>query len=177
MPVTRYIFRLVRSAGDLRIVWNVCAAPVRHHMKHEARHMEDMVSHYPAARGTMIAVEHEGETIGGALGYAGSLCIIGLEEAHRRRGLGRRLLQTFEVQATTSGWRMISLGSDPENKRFFERLGYHGRHMAMLKEFSVGGRVFERRLERLIGSVGDLGAGSIVDTDADGRVPVLPGAY
>ena len=155
-----YCIRQVRSIDELKSTWEVVAAPFRHKLKDEERHLADHVDRFSTCRELMLVVEHDGEIIGGALGHDGSLCIMTLAVGHRGKGL-----------------RMISLGSDPENKAFFERMGYHGRKMSMSREFPIGGRVFERRLSRLIEQVGELEAGTIVDIDADGTVASLSAAY
>jgi len=172
-----YCIRQVQSIDELKSMWEVVVAPFRHKMKYEERHLADHVDWFPTSRELMLVVEQDGEIIGGVLGHDGSLCELTLEAEHRGKGLGRRLLQTFEVASLRRGVRMIILGSDPENKAFFEKTGYHGRKMSMSKEFPVGGRVFERRLSRLVEQVGDLEEGTVVEADADGNIAALRAAY
>ena len=92
-----YCIRQVRSIDELKSTWEVVAAPFRHKLKDEERHLADHVDRFSTCRELMLVVEHDGEIIGGALGHDGSLCIMTLAVRHRGKGLGRRLLQTFEV--------------------------------------------------------------------------------
>lgn len=82
-------------------------------------------------RPMMLVIESRGRLVGGVFGFrsdAGStLRLLAVHEAFRRRGLGRRLVQTFEVAAMELGVRSIALGPNPDAKAFYERLGFHGR--------------------------------------------------
>ena len=119
----------------------------------------------------MLVVEKDGRIIGGALGFRSTLRIIGLEPSARGKGLGRRLLQTFELAAMRRGVRTISLGAD-EAKGFYLRMGYHGKS-SLHKELPAPSRVQDLRLKRLELLFGNLEVGQIVQTDAIGKIPSL----
>lgn len=120
----------------------------------------------------MLVAERDGRIVGGALGSSNVLRIIALEPGARRKGLGRRLIQTYEVGAMRRGVQTISLGAIEGAKGFYLRMGYHGKS-SMHKELPLPGRVLEFRLHKLEALVGDLEAGQVVRTDASGKVPPL----
>ena len=83
----------------------------------------------------MLVVEREGQLVGGALAFRGSeagpgcdvtLRIIALFPEHPGRGLGRRLVECIEREATRLGVRGVGLGAD-EAVGFYQRLGYRGK--------------------------------------------------
>ncbi len=119
----------------------------------------------------MLVVEKDGRIIGGVLGFGSILRILGLEPSARGRGLGRRLLQTFEVAAMRRGVSTISLGAD-EAKGFYLRQGYHGKS-SLHKELPAPSRMQDLRLKRLDPLIGNLEVGQIVTTDVAGKVPPL----
>ncbi len=78
----------------------------------------------------MLLVETRGRIVGGALMFNSTLRAIGFVPSARGRGLGRRLLERLEVEATRHGRGGISLGvgREPSAARdFFAHMGYSGR--------------------------------------------------
>ncbi len=119
----------------------------------------------------MLVVEKDGWIVGGALGFESTLRIIALEPSARGKGLGRRLLQTFEVAAMRKGLTMISLATDTA-KEFYLRMGFHGKS-SLHKELPLPGRAHDLLIKRLEPLVGDLETGQVVTTDTSGRIPPL----
>lgn len=167
----RYTIRQVSSAEELGEALAVLGAQFSPPIPRGDRRLDDLVHRYPQDHSLMLVVEREGRIIGGALGFGSTLRIIALEPSARGKGLGRRLLQTFEVAAMRLGVCTISLGAD-EARGFYLRMGYHGKSM-MSKDLPAPSRAQEVRLKRLESSIGDLEVGQIVKTDDTGRVPPL----
>ncbi len=167
----RYTLRQVASVEELREAFAVIGAQFTPPLPREDRRFDDLVRRYPQDRRLMLVVEREGRIVGGALGFGSTLRLLGLEPSARGKGLGRRLVQTFEVAAMRCGVRTISLGAD-EAKGFYLRLGYHGKSL-LLKELPGPSRVQAVRLKRLVSLIGDLEVGQIVMVDGMGKVPPL----
>ena len=93
----------------------------------------------------MLVVEYEGRIVGGAFAFRSghdpgpnsdvTLRIIALVPDQRGAGLGRRLVERIENEATNLGARGIGLGAD-EAIGFYHRLGYRG-ESGMYKELSL----------------------------------------
>lgn len=166
-----YTIRQVSSVEELGEALAVLGAQFTPPISRGDRRVDDLVRHYPQDRSLMLIAEKEGRIIGGALGFGSTLRIIALEPSARGKGLGRRLLQTFEVAAMRLGVSTISLGAD-EAKGFYLRRGYHGKSM-MSKNLPAQSRVQEVRLKRLESSIGELEAGQVIRTDDTGHVPPL----
>ncbi len=49
---------------------------------------------------------------------------VAVDQAYRRTGWGRKLLQTFEQAAYQAGYRQLTLGSTESAERFYLRCGY-----------------------------------------------------
>ena len=80
----------------------------------------------------------------------------------RRRGIGRRLVETIELEAMTLGARTISLGAADESRGFWERLGYRGKHAMRQKDLPGPGRVLDARLAKMREAAGDLDVGYLL---------------
>jgi ribosomal protein S18 acetylase RimI-like enzyme len=164
-----YIIRYVSSGAEISEVvetmrpWFVPAMQDRYTL-------EKLRSHFPEFRDMMITAESTGQIAGGALGYGGTMAIIAVRPGDRRRGLGRRLLQTLEVGAMHHGVTMISLGARREAKAFYERVGYRGKS-SMHKSFPLPGRSLSWRLKKVDAVIGDLERGCEITLDDRGRVP------
>ncbi|MCL5950981.1 MAG: GNAT family N-acetyltransferase [Chloroflexi bacterium] len=167
----RYIIRQVSSLDELREAFAVIGAQFSPPIPPEDKRLDDLVRRYPQDRSLMLLVQREGRIIGGALGFGSTLRILGPEPSARGKGLGRRLLQTFEVAAMRLGMRTLNLGAD-EAKGFYLRLGYHGKS-SLHKELPAPSRVQDVRLKRLERLIGNLEVGQTVTTDAMGQVPSL----
>jgi GNAT superfamily N-acetyltransferase len=60
--------------------------------------------------------------------------VIALEPDVRRKGIGRRLMERIELEATRFGAREMYLGgANAENRAFYWRLGFQGRKSLMQK--------------------------------------------
>jgi GNAT superfamily N-acetyltransferase len=168
----KYLLRFVSSMHDLEMAFDVLGAQFNPPMTHSDRNFSDLSQNYPQDRHLMLVVEKGGRIIGGALGFRNVLRIIALEPEMRGKGLGQRMIQTFEVCAMRHGVRMISLGAVADAKRFYERMGYRGKS-SMHKELPLPGRVLEMRLKKLEPVVGDLEVGQVIETNEFGKVPSL----
>lgn len=168
----KYIIRRVTSIEELRDTFYVLAAQFTPPLADDDRICADLMHHYPQDRQLMLLVEKDEQTIGGALGFGSTLRIIALELAYRGKGLGQRLIQTFEVAAMRHGVHMISLGAVEQAKDFYVRMGYRGKS-SMHKELPLPGRVLELRLRKLEALIGDLDVGQVVQTDEKGKISPL----
>ncbi|MGW0231210.1 GNAT family N-acetyltransferase [Actinopolymorpha singaporensis] len=130
-----YAIRPVESELELVEAFDVMGAQFPKPLTHEDRHFTDLARRFPQDRSMMLVVEDEGRLVGGALAFRGgeadpgcdvTLRIIALVPEHRRRGLGRRLVERIEQEATRLGVRGIGLGAD-EAVGFYRRLGYRGK--------------------------------------------------
>jgi predicted N-acetyltransferase YhbS len=167
-----YTIRQVASVEELAEAFNLLGAQFTPPITSEDREYVDLLEHYPQDRRLMLVAEKEGRIVGGVLGFGSTLRIIAVEPAERGRGLGRRLIQTYEVCAMRQGVRTISLGAAEGAKGFYQRMGYRGKS-SMHKELPLPGRVLEFRLQKLEALIGDLEAGHVVHTDESGKVPSL----
>jgi GNAT superfamily N-acetyltransferase len=83
----------------------------------------------PDYKTVVLAVERDGELIGGLSGYSlyGWLCVevLWVAEHHRRRGIGRALMAEVEMLARERRCVGIYLDTfDFQASAFYERLGY-----------------------------------------------------
>ena len=169
----RYKIRRIGSVDELLEVWNMIFAQISHYNIDEKGHIFDLKKHFRNNRDLMLMVEHDGLIVGGAVGFGNTLRAIGIAPEHRGRGLGRRLMRVFEFSAMKSGRQMVCLGSDPDNKDFFVKLGYHGKRKSMMKEFPLPGRVLDLKMERLDAELGDLDSGYTVAIEENAPIPAL----
>lgn len=167
-----YTIRVVASVEELREALDLLGAQFMPPITHQAPELSKLFDAYPADRRLMLVAEKDGRIVGGVMGSENVLRIIALEPGARRKGLGRRLIQTYEVGAMRRGVQTISLGAIEGAKGFYLRLGYHGKS-SMHKELPLPGRVLEFRLQKLEALIGDLEAGQVVQTGTDGKVPPL----
>ena len=167
-----YIIRQVASVKELHEVFVILGAQFAPPIPRTDRVFADLVNHYPQDRRLMLVAEKDGQIVGGVLGFENILRIIALVPAERGKGLGRRLIQTFEIGAMQRGIRTISLGAKEGAKGFYVRMGYRGK-TSMHKDLPLPGRVLDFRLKKLKAMIGDLEAGQVVQTDETGKVPPL----
>jgi GNAT superfamily N-acetyltransferase len=163
---------MVASLDELRRAFGILSAQFDPPTPDPERLLADLVDHYPQDRRLMLVVERDGEIVGGALGFASTLRIIALKPEFRGVGLGRRLIQSYEIGAMRLGVRTISLGAVEEARSFYHHMGYRGKH-SMHKELPLPGRVLEFRLRKLEALLGDLSLGQILELDDTGKVPAL----
>ena len=167
-----YTIRMVASAEELAEALDRLGAQFTPPFTHEAPELSKLFDAYPADCRLMLVAEKEGRIVGGVLGSGNVVRIVALEPNVRRKGLGRRLLQTYEVGAMRRGVQTISLGAIEGAKGFYLRMGYHGKS-SMHKELPLPGRVLEFRLKKLEARLGDLAVGQVVQTEKTGKVPSL----
>jgi predicted N-acetyltransferase YhbS len=167
-----YTIRCVASIEELAEAFNLLGAQFTPPVTSKDREYVDLLEHYPQDRRLMLVAEKDGRIVGGVLGFGSTLRIIALEPAERGKGLGRRLIQSYEVGAMRRGVQTISLGAIEGAKGFYLRMGYHGK-LSMHKELPLPGRVLEWRLSKLEARLGDLENGQVVQTDETGKVPSL----
>ncbi len=91
-----------------------------------------IISHIRHPESVVLAARREHEIIGFAVMQFGEdrahLNLLAVAEAHRRRGVARRLLNWLEESAMTAGTFIVSLelrASNPEAFAFYSALGYH----------------------------------------------------
>ena len=167
-----YTIRRVASIEELEETFDILEAQFTPPVADDDRAFTDLLDYYPQDRQLMLVVEQDGQIVGGALGFGDILRVIALKPEARGKGLGRRLIQTFEVGAMRHGVRTISLGAAERAKGFYERMGYRGKS-SMHKDLPLPGRVLELRLQKLEALIGDLEAGQSVQTDETGNIPSL----
>ena len=167
-----YTIRQVASIGELEAAFDVLGAQFAPPIDSQDPVFAALLSHYPQDRQLMLVAEKDGRIVGGVLGFGNILRIIALEPGARGKGLGRRLIQCFEVGAIRCGVRTISLGAKQGAKGFYARMGYRGKS-SMHKELPLPGRVRDYRLRKLEALMGDLEAGQLVHTDETNKVPPL----
>jgi len=167
-----YTIRQVASLKELAAAFDRLGAQFTPPVTHEDPEFAKLRDGFPEDRRLMLVVEQDGRIVGGVLGSSNVLRIIALEPGARRKGLGRRLIQTYEVGAMRRGVQTISLGAIEGAKGFYLRMGYHGKS-SMHKELPLPGRVLEFRLHKLEALLGDLEIGQVVQTDETGKVPPL----
>ncbi|GAA2759333.1 GNAT family N-acetyltransferase [Actinopolymorpha rutila] len=130
-----YVIRSVESEQELVGAFDVLGAQFPKPFTHEDRRFADLARRFPQDASMMLVVEDGGRLVGGALAFRGgeagpgcdvTLRIIALVPEHRGRGIGRRLVERVEQEATRLGVRGIGLGAD-EAVGFYQHLGYRGK--------------------------------------------------
>jgi GNAT superfamily N-acetyltransferase len=130
-----YTIRPVGSEQELVRAFDVLGAQFQKPLRHEDRQFVDLARRFPEDSALMLVVEDDGQLVGGALAFRGgeagpgcdvTLRIIALLPEHRGRGLGRRLVERIEREATRLGVRGIGLGAD-EAVGFYQNLSYRGK--------------------------------------------------
>ncbi|MFD2081785.1 Acetyltransferase (GNAT) family protein [Actinopolymorpha cephalotaxi] len=130
-----YDIRPVESEQELIEAFDVLGAQFPKPFTHEDRRFTDLARRFPQDRSLMLVVEDGGLLVGGALAFRGgeagpgcdvTLRTIALVAEHRGSGLGRRLVECIEQEATRLGVRGIGLGAD-EAVGFYQHLGYRGK--------------------------------------------------
>lgn len=167
-----YTIRRVKSLEELREALDVLGAQFSPPIQLEDRRFQQLLRAFKTDRPLMLIVLKDGRIVGGALGFKSTLRVIALETEERGKGLGRRLLETFEIAAMQRGLSGVGLGTGDTAKGFYLRLGYRGKSM-MQKEFPLPGRVRELRLKKLEALAGDLDVGRPIHLDDSGKIPAL----
>lgn len=131
-----YVIRCVESLQVLVEAFDLMGAQFTPPLTHADRRFSDLARRFPEDRSMMLVVEHEGGIVGGAFAFRTgqepgpdsdvTLRIIALVPPHRGQGLGRRLVERVEQEATAVGARGISLGAD-EAVGFYHHVGYRGK--------------------------------------------------
>ena len=166
----RYVIRPVDSLEELAATFDVIGAQFAPAITHEDRRFSDLARRFPEDRPLMLLAEEVGtqggshRVVGGALAFGGggiTLRAIGLEPRVRRQGLGRRLMERIELEATRRRAGAISLGATEESKGFYARLGYAGRGTMMHKGLPLPGPFLEARLRKLAGASDGVDGGKV----------------
>lgn len=123
------MIRPAASLEELAEAFDVIGTQLPQRLTHEDRRFADLVARFREDRSLMLVVEDRGRLVGGALAFRRNprgvtLRIIGLDPTVRRTGLGRRLVEQIEAEATRLGVGTISLGADDEAIDFYKHLGY-----------------------------------------------------
>ncbi|MEM7129470.1 MAG: GNAT family N-acetyltransferase [Chloroflexota bacterium] len=102
-----------------------------------------------------------------------TLRLLAVDDSVRGQGVGRRLVELFEIQSMKLGAGRVSLGSVEEAKAFYWHLGYRGK-TSMHKELPLPGKIRELKLKRWSEQIGDLAVGHTVQVDeGSGQIPSL----
>lgn len=168
----RFVLRSVATTDELRALWGIVHAVLRISSPPARAHWR-VFDDFEEKRRSMIAVEHEGRVIGGAI----ELKLLAIPAWARGIGLGRRLVETVEGTLLERG-KPLTLHGDPENIGFFRRIGYHERGASkrhLYRGAPESPRLLARRLDLWRRRLGDFDAGVVVEVDAStGRIPSLP---
>ena len=153
-PATEYVIRPVGSRAELAAVCEVIGAQITPPMTRDDRRFRELRPRFELDRPLMWLAETSGVIVGGALAFrpGGSgitMRAIGIQPQHRRHGLGRRLMEAIELEATQLGVGGINLAAVADAKAFYQRLGYAGRGSMMHKGLPLPGRFQEARLRKL----------------------------
>jgi GNAT superfamily N-acetyltransferase len=154
----RYVLRPVTSVLELSEAFDLIAAQMTPRITHTDRRFHDLARRFPEDRTLMLVAEDQDRIVGGALafrkvsqdGSGVTLRMLGLEPSARGQGLGRRLVQRLELEASRLGAPAINLGGAGKSiKGFYARLGYAGRGTMLSKGLPLPGRFLEARLRKL----------------------------
>lgn len=120
--------RSVADRDELRRVFDLVGAEVPEHIDSADFRFGDLDANFPADMRLMVVAQAEGRPVGGALAFRNdngwvTMRIIGVLEAFRHRGVGRRLVERVETEARMLGVDAIGLGTD-EAVGFWFHLGY-----------------------------------------------------
>lgn len=132
------MIRPVASPTELEQVFSLIHAQFPPRSDRERERLYNIVARrFPADRELMLVVsEASGRLVGGALAVQVGqpsaqseiqLRALALEPDHRGLGLGRQLLERIEATAAASGVTSIRLGTIPDAREFYRKLGYAGR--------------------------------------------------
>ena len=118
----------MRDATDLRAAFELAGAQLPEPIHSADHRIDDLVARFPADQPLMVIATAEEEVVGAALAFrtddgAVTLRIIGVIEAFRHRGIGRRLVERVEAEARRLGAHTVALGTD-EAVGFWYHLGY-----------------------------------------------------
>jgi len=178
IDVDTYHIRRVRSRDDLRRCFAVIGSCFSPSIPPDDWRLDRLLADFDASQPLMIVAERNEEVVGGALGRLGDgtagVNILGCQPAVRRLGLGRRVMQTLEVEAMARGARTLSLGAASEAHGFYASLGFSGKRVGMMKGLPLPGRVRDLRVRKLLEAIGDVERGQSVSADpTTGKIPPL----
>jgi GNAT superfamily N-acetyltransferase len=176
--MSTYRIRCVNSRDDLRSCFAAIGGAFSPPIPPDDWRLDRLLEHFEDSRPLMVVAERDGEIVGGALGLVTDdrfgVNILGFDDSVRGIGLGRRVMQTVEVQAMARGARELGLGSVREARGFYESIGYAGKRTYKHKALPLPGRVRDLRVAKLQAALGDLDEGQLVEADAEtGDVPAL----
>jgi GNAT superfamily N-acetyltransferase len=154
-----FVIRRARTRDELADAFDVAGAQIDPPVTRADRRIRSLLDRFDEDRPLMQLALCGDQIIGAALAFNATLRLMGVEVAYRRRGVGRRLLQTVEVEAMSLGLDGLALGAEKSARSFYESLGYHGRHKMMQKQFPPAGRVRDLRLLRAVNAIGDFDSG------------------
>src|SRR5215471_8689420 len=110
-----YSIRPVASVRELASAFDLVGEQFEPKATHEARGFQALQRRFTADRRLMLIVESRGRIVGGAFAFRTSrlsvtLRMIALQPGARGTGLGRRLMEAIELEATRLGAGGIALG-------------------------------------------------------------------
>jgi DNA-binding transcriptional MerR regulator/ribosomal protein S18 acetylase RimI-like enzyme len=150
-PAMTVVIRPVDSPAELVAAFDIAGAcgPGRA-IDHTDQRFADLEAAYPGERELLLVAEESGSVVGAAMGFvsAGSevtLRILAVAADRRRRGIGRALLQAFEVSALHLGATRISLGADAD-AGFYIR---HGYRTMLLLQWGYDPSLFDAEVQAL----------------------------
>lgn len=151
--MTPVIVRPVASVDELMRTEEVIAAQFPPRRSTRPHAPAALAARFDANRTLMFVAEQDGTIVGGALairtGDGVKVESVALEPHVRRRGIGRRLMQAVEAEATHLGAQTMYLGgATADNRGFYARLGFAGRGSLMQKGLPSAGRYTSERLRR-----------------------------
>ncbi|MBV7339624.1 GNAT family N-acetyltransferase [Chloroflexi bacterium TSY] len=170
---TCFVFRFVTSMEDLKQSFDIVGRQFAPPITHVDRQFTDLESTFPSDQSLMIVVCADNSVVGGVFGFGSTMRLIAVAPSVRGLGVGRRLVEIFEIQAMQRGVRMISLGSVEEAKGFYHHMGYRGK-TSMHKELPLPSRLLDLKLKRWSEKLGDLSSGHTAWVDEQsGQIPSL----
>lgn len=152
---TCFVFRFVTSMEDLRRSFDIAGKQFDPPITHTDRRFADLENNFPSDQSLMIVVSTNNSVVGGVLGFGSTMRLIALDASVRGRGVGRRLVEVFEIEAMKRGAQMVNLGSIEQAKGFYHKLGYRGK-TSMHKELPLPRRLLDVKLKRWAEKLGDL---------------------
>ncbi len=135
--------RSIDSVEDLVRVDQVIAARFPPRRSAPSHGLDELKARFAEDRSLMLVAESDGEIVGGALafrvGVAVKVDVVALKPDVRRLGIGRRFMETIEIEAIRLGTRALYLGgANAENRAFYWRLGFARRRSLMQKALPSG---------------------------------------
>lgn len=125
-PVTD--IRPVRDRAELEKVFDLLQRQLPRSIGASPGSSGDLFRRFPADKRLMVAAFIDGDPVGGALAFRNddgcvTLRVIGVVDAFRHRGVGRRLVERVETEAGVLGVEGLAVGTDGA-VGFWYHLGY-----------------------------------------------------